>query len=83
MVADEKYTVAKPAMGRVSRGGHSTQVVGGGGGWRWGSCTIVDDATTSVVVGAAESAIGTNCRRKTGAQPPSRPQTLSAAQTIK
>ena len=55
------------ALGCVSRGGHSTQVVGrrGGAGREVGK---LHNRRASVVVGA-ESAIGTNCRRKTGAEP--------------
>ena len=71
----ERNTVAKRAMGScVSRGGHSTQVVGRGGG----EVGKLHNRGASVVLVGAESAIGTNRRRKTGAEPPSaRPQTWS------
>ena len=71
----KRNTVAKRAMGScVSRGGHSTQVVGRGGG----EVGKLHNRGASVVLVGAESAIGTNRRRKTGAEPPSaRPQTWS------
>ena len=66
----EKYDLREIELvrvnGCVSRGGHSTQVVGRGGG---GAGREVGKLHNRSVVVGAESAIGTNCRRKTGAEP--------------